>query len=291
MGRVFNDGWPVARRAFEVADEICDAPISKLCFEGPYEELTRTENAQPALLTVSYVCLAYARERGLEPSVVAGHSLGEYAALIAAGVCDFETALGLVSRRGKLMARAALPTDGMAAVLGLPLEKVRELISATPDLEIANINCPGQVVVSGAKCAIEASVERFKAAGARRVLPLAVSGAFHTSKMETANAELWPALEAAITHDAAVPIVQNATGRAVTKAPDLLDGLARQMTSPVLWDDVVRSIANMGVSSYVELGPGNVLKGLVERCQRGARVYGVAEPEGVYEVEELMVDA
>jgi len=291
MGKVFYDSWAPARRCFQTADEICEAPISRTCFEGPHEQLTRTEIAQPAIFTVSYVCMAYALERGLEPSVVSGHSLGEYSALAAARVIDFETGVELVSRRARLMAEAAGAGDGMAAVIGLAVEEVRAVVDSIAGVVLANVNCPGQVVLSGAKKGLARVEAPLKDAGARRVVPLAVSGAFHSKAMERANKELAPSLEAAIGRDPVIPIVQNASGKAARKASVVLSNLKRQMTSPVLWEQCVSCMDAMRVDSYVELGPGGVLKGLVERCLRGSHVWSVDEPEGVYEVEEMMMDA
>lgn len=291
MGRGFHDSWVPAKRAFERMDEVCGAPVSTYCFEGPYEELSRTEHAQPAIFTVSCVALAYALERGLEADVVAGHSLGEYAALVTAGVLDFDSALELVRARAALMRDAASTSDGMAAVLGLAVDDVERELEEAPDVAVANINCPGQVVVSGRRAAIDRMTPRLKEAGAKRVVPMAVCGAFHTERMRPANEKLVPLLEAAILTEARVPVVQNSTARAVTAAVEILEGLKGQMVSPVLWHQCVQTMADMGVVDYVELGPGTVLKGLVERCQRGANAWSVGEPDSLCEVEKMMADA
>lgn len=290
MGRAFYEAWPVARRCFELADDICDAPISRFCFEGPQEELTKTERAQPALYTVCHVCAEYVRERGMVPAIVGGHSLGEYAALVAAGAMDFEAGMTVVAERGRLMAAAAEPSDGMAAVLGLAVELVREIIDTEADIAVANINCPGQTVISGTRAAIDGVTERLRDAGAKRVVPLAVSGAFHTARLREAAEALAPHINSAVTRDADVPVVQNATGKAAVRAKDIRDALVRQMTSPVLWQECVETMTRLGVASYAELGPGRVLKGLVERCHRGAQVWSVSEPEAVYELEERMAN-
>lgn len=262
-----------------------------MCFDGPQEELAKTEFAQPAIFTVSCISLAFAREMGLTPVVVAGHSLGEYSALVAAGVCDFEAAISVVCERGRLMAAAARPGDGMAAVLGLDLETVRGLLDGMDDVAIANINCPGQIVISGSRSAIDGVEGRLKGAGARGVVSLAVSGAFHTEGMREANDRLAPLLARIVTSDAQVPVVQNASGQASTKAADVLASLERQMVSPVLWEDSVATMASIGVDTYVELGPGTVLKGLVRRCRPDAIVVNGAEPKALLDLGERMRSA
>ncbi len=232
MGKEFFDSWAFARRCFEMADEVCGAPVSRLCFEGPYEELTRTENAQPALFTVSFICQTYARERGLQPGVAAGHSLGEYAALVAAEALDFETALELVVLRGRLMSQTGSEDDGMSAVLGLSLEEVRAQVDGYDRVSIANLNCPGQIVLSGSKSQLDTAGQSLKEAGGK-VLPLAVAGAFHTKAMQGANTEFRRALEKVNFLDAAIPVVQNATGKASRKGKQLSSNLGKQMTSAV----------------------------------------------------------
>lgn len=278
MGKTLCDEWAPARRYFEEADDVCAASISRLCFDGPIEELTRTQWAQPAIFATSCACAEYARYRGLQPAAVAGHSLGEYSALVAARVCDFDVALKVVCERGRLMAEAARETDGMAAVLGLSASRVEEIVAGAADVWIANVNCPGQTVISGGRAAIDGVAEPLREAGAKRVVPLAVSGAFHTDRMSDVNARLRPTLDELVRRDAAVPVVMNATGRPAVDRDELLEGLRRQMTSPVLWEDSVRAMAGMGASVFMELGPGSVLKGLVRRCLPDAEAIAVSEP-------------
>lgn len=291
MGRAFYEEWAPARGFMESAESVCGAPLASLCFEGPAEELAKTEIAQPAIFTVSCIALAFAREQGLTPSAVAGHSLGEYSALVAAGVCDFEAALTVVCERGRLMATASSEEDGMAAVLGLDDERVESVLGSVPDVEIANMNCPGQIVVSGKKSAIAEATEELKAAGARGIVPLAVSGAFHTAAMREANDRLAPLLRELVRSDAKVPIVQNATGEASGDAEDVLAALTDQMVRPVRWERCVGTMAAMGVDTYVELGPGAVLKGLVRRCQPDATVVGCGEPRTFDQLREMMPSA
>lgn len=291
MGRAFYDEWEPARHFMEAAENACGVPVTRLCFEGPAQELAKTEVAQPAIFTVSCVALSFAREAGLTPCVVAGHSLGEYSALVAAGVCDFESALAVVCERGRLMAAASSEEDGMAAVLGLDAEAVESALSTGADVEIANMNCPGQVVVSGRKSAIADVTERLKAAGAKGVVPLAVSGAFHTTWMGMANDDLAPLIGELVRGDPEVPIVQNATGGVSRSADEVLAALGEQMISPVLWEKSVATMAAMGVDVYVELGPGAVLKGLVRRCQPGATVVGCGEPGALDQLRERMPSA
>jgi len=284
MGRELVEASPAAAQVFDEVACAAGMDLRALCWEGPQEALTETETAQIALLAVDLACLAAARESGLEAGVAAGHSLGEYAAVVAAGALAPTEAARLVRRRGALMAQAGRESGGtMTAVLGLETEAVESACEESREQGIvvaANYNCPGQVVISGEREAVKAAAERAKARGAR-CIPLRVSGAFHSPLMERAAAEFRDALEAAPLRDAAMPIVANATADVVMTAADIRDALARQMISPVRWEQSVRRMLSLGARAFVELGPGDVLSGLVRRTDSEAQTFGIADPAGL----------
>lgn len=284
MARDLFAASPAARAVFEQADAALDFAVSRLCFEGPEEALTATENAQPALLTASVAALAALAESSdvaafvaARASFVAGHSLGEYAALVAAGALDFATALRLVRRRGELMAQA--DQGGMAAVIGLDAaaleEACREASSGDELVVVANYNAPGQLVISGASAAVERAGAVARAAGAKRIIPLRVSAAFHSPLMRGTAEGLLPALAAAELRDARVPVLANVTAEPLTAAVALRGELEQQVTAPVRWIASVERMAAAGVETFVEVGPGAVLSGLVRRIAPGARTVSV----------------
>jgi [acyl-carrier-protein] S-malonyltransferase len=274
MGLDLFRASPAARRVFEGADSVLGHSLSSICFEGPDELLRQTENTQPAIMAVSLACLAFARERGhlsQEPAFVAGHSLGEYTAAVAAGALSFSDGLRLVQERGRLMRSAAEQNPGgLAAILGLTEEKAQELCR---DLgaEVCNLNAPGQIVVGGRAECIAAATERCRDYGAGRAIPLNVSGAFHTSLMAPAIEGMRAALFAADIRDPQVPLVANGTGRAITDGEELRQELLFQLTHAVLWQKSVELMAQEGVSLFIEIGPGEVLTGLVRRIVPSAR--------------------
>ncbi len=290
MGRDLWDASPAARSVFELADATLQFRLSQLCFEGPDDALTATENAQPALLTVSTALLAtlaggleaipaYVSERA---AFVAGHSLGEYSALVAAGALLFPTALQLVRRRGELMASAH--EGGMAAILGLDeqaLEAACETARAYGDVVIANYNAPGQLVLSGTSQAVAQACELAKQRGAKRAVPLKVSAAFHSPLMQAAADGLRAALEAADFADARVPVLANVNAEPLQEAGALREELAAQVTAPVRWIASVERMAAAGVDTFVEIGPGAVLSGLIKRIVPGAALRNVARLEDV----------
>jgi [acyl-carrier-protein] S-malonyltransferase len=272
---------PEAAAVFAVADAaLADAglpqPLSAICFEGPEDLLTATEVAQPALLTAAYACFCCARAALGEVGLTAGHSLGEYTALVVAGALDFATAVRLVRRRGELMRDCAAAHPGaMAAVLNLDDAKVAELCAATEGVVVpANFNAPGQVVISGERPAVAAVTAAAKAAGGRAV-PLKVSGAFHSPLMAPAAAAMAEELASAEIRDAAVPVVQNFTAAPESRAAALRQGLADQITGSVRWTESVRAMAALGVDQVVEFGPGTVLSGLIKRTAAGLACYNV----------------
>lgn len=270
MGKDVYDAVPAAREAFESADRVLGFPLTEMIFEGPESDLKQTSNTQPALLATSWALYQALERHGIRPDYVAGHSLGEYGALVAAGVLRFEDAIAIVRQRGQFMEQAVPSGQGaMAAVLGAERERLGALcddISAagTP-VEMANLNCPGQIVVSGSREGIDAAVERGKEAGAKRVIPLEVSGPFHSAMMKPAAERLGEALRAIEMQDARIPVIANVTARPVTEAEQIRGLLVEQVFSPVLWEDSVRYLIDQGVDTFVEIGAGKVLSGLIKK--------------------------
>jgi len=275
MGRALYDGSPSARQVFAQADRILGFSLSTLCFEGPVDEQNATVNTQPAILATSVAAL-----RALEgmhvpvPSFVAGHSMGEFSALVCAGALSFAQALELVRERGRLMQRAGERNPGrMAAVIGLGPDQVEETCEEAKTrsgqyVGIANDNCPGQIVISGTSQAVMVAAKLARGAGARRVVPLAVSIAAHTPLMAEAASEFATLLDAAEFQAPRIPLVANATARPVKTPDGLRHALRGQLTSAVLWADSIRYMIGKGVTDVVEVGPGTVLSGLARRIDR-----------------------
>jgi [acyl-carrier-protein] S-malonyltransferase len=266
MGKSLADQYPEAARIFEQADAALGFSISKLCFEGPDEQLKLTENTQPALLTVSMAANAVLRVRGITPDFVAGHSLGEYSALVAAGSLDFGDALRLVRKRGQYMQEAVPAGVGaMAALLKLPDGELDRVLAEAAQGEVvsaANFNTPDQVVIAGNANAVSRAVELAKVAGARRAVLLHVSAPFHCSLMQPAQASMKPDLDAAGFRDLAMPLVNNWQARAIRTGAEARDGLYQQIPHPVRWTETVRLLVSMGVKRFIEVGAGSVLTGL-----------------------------
>jgi len=280
MGKDAYDGSLAARSFFDRADEALGFPLSGIIFNGPDEALRMTANTQPALLTVSIALLEVFRTRGIAPDFVAGHSLGEYSALVAAGVLPFQEAVRTVRARGEFMEQAVPGGQGaMAAVLGAEREALAALCKAVSDevgaVELANVNCPGQIVVSGTAAGVAAVAERGKEAGAKRVIPLEVSGPFHSSLMKPAAERLADVLASVELTDASVPVVANVTAQPVTSAETIRGLLVEQVVSPVLWEDTVAYLIGQGVDTFVEIGSGTVLAGLIRKTDKNVRVIGI----------------
>ena len=278
MGRDLYEREPVARALFDEADALFGAPLSRLCFEGPEEALTDTSVQQPALFTTSLAAWAVLRQRGAaEATFVAGHSLGEFSALAAAGAVSFADGLALVQRRGELMKLAGeRRPGGMAAVLGLDAEPVAELCGRAAAetghyVGVANDNCPGQIVISGHEIALAAAVELISAAGARKVVRLPISIAAHTPLMASVADEFAAAVDATPLVEARIPAVANVTARPINTSNDIRAEMKAQLTSPVRWTDSVRYLGAQGIDAYVEVGPGDVLLGLVKRIDKQAQ--------------------
>ena len=273
MGHDLYTNLPEARAVFEEADSVLGFPLSRLCFEGPEDVLRQTVNAQPAIMTVS---IAYLRTSPQlkdrpRPSFVAGHSLGEYTALVAASTLSFAEALRLARERGRLMQEAGNQTSGgMLAVIGLDEATVQSVCQAT-GMEIANINCPGQIAISGPSHALEAATQLAKEKGAQRVVPLPVSGAFHSRLMKPAADGMAQAVSSLQFQDAVIPIVANTTAEPMTSGNSLKAELLNQLCHSVLWRKSVERMIKEGALEFVEVGPGQVLTGLIKRISRDAK--------------------
>lgn len=287
-------GWareePASRAVLQEADEVLGEPLSRIIAEGPEDVLRRTYYTQPALYTVEVAILRGLQARGLEPAAAAGHSIGEYAALVAAGALPFADGLRLVRLRARLMeeARAGHPggAGGMLAVLGLADAQVEALCREVEGVvEPATYNAPGQLVVAGESAALEAFAERARAAGARRLVPLKVSGPFHSSLLQSASEGLAEALETAAIADPRIPVVANVWARPYRTAQEVREGLAMQVSAAVRWTESVGWLGRQGWGPFLEAGPGNVLAGLVRRILPGADVVQAGEP---LEIEELI---
>ena len=284
MGRDLYDSYPVARAIFEQADEALGFPLSSICFEGPEDELRKTINAQPALVTVSFACLKSAQETGKglpTPAFAAGHSLGEYTALSTAGVLDFADTVRLARERGRLMYEAGLKQPGtMAAIIGLDEPVLAEICQQT-DTCIANYNCPGQLVISGATAKVEQAVELAKEKGASRAVPLEVSGAFHSPLMQSAvdgMAEILPTISF---RNPILPIIANTTAQPLTTGEAVRTELLDQLHNSVQWQRSIEYMLGQGVTSIIEIGPGRVLTGLMRRIDRSVETANIGDAEAV----------
>jgi [acyl-carrier-protein] S-malonyltransferase len=291
MGRALAEASPECRAVFDEADAALGEPLSRLCFEGPDDRLVLTENTQPAILTVSVAAARLLRARGIEPAFVAGHSLGEYSAHVAAGTIEFADAVRIVRRRGRYMQEAVpVGAGAMAAILGADEALVTRACSEAAEGDVvgpANLNAPGQIVIAGTRAAVARAGDRAKALGARRVVPLPVSAPFHCALMKPAEARLAPELHALPARDPRVPVVANVDALPKTTATASIEALVAQVSAPVRWHDVVSRLASAGVRAYVEVGPGTVLSGLVRRICRDARIAALESPEDLETVEAL----
>ena len=292
MGRALADAYPICRETFDEADAALGAPLSRIIFDGPDDQLTLTENTQPAILAVSTAAARYLTSRGLAPAFVAGHSLGEYSANVAAGTFAFGDALQLVQRRGRYMQEAVPVGEGaMAAILGLDAEKVAQACTEAAHGDVvspANMNGGGQVVIAGARDAVARAGERAKALGARRVIALPVSAPFHCALMKPAELRLAPELRALRVQSPRVPIVANVDAEVKRDAPQAIEALVQQVSSPVRWEAVVRRLASEGVTTYVEVGPGTALSGMVRRIHPEATVVNFGSPDDLGAIESLI---
>ncbi|RHW36444.1 [acyl-carrier-protein] S-malonyltransferase [Neobacillus notoginsengisoli] len=284
MGMELAENHEPSKTLFKKADELLGYNLSSIMFEGPQEVLTKTVNTQPALLTASTALLALFRESGIEADYVAGHSLGEYSALVAAGAITFDDGVRIVRKRGEFMEEAVPDGLGtMAAVLGLDRVPLREATAAVTDsgypVQLANINCPGQIVISGTVEGVKRAGEKAKEAGAKRVIMLEVSGPFHSSLMEPAANRLSEVLDGAEIKTASIPVIANADALPMEDANQIKQNLVKQLYSPVLWEDSVKKMIELGVDTFIEFGPGKVLGGLVKKIDRNVAIYSVSNEE------------
>lgn len=288
MGKALADAFPICRQTFAEADEALAEPLSRLCFEGPEEKLLLTENTQPAVLTASIAAWRLAESRGVRAAFAAGHSLGEYSAHVAAGTLSFGDALHTVRRRGQYMQQAVPVGDGaMSAILGSDEEAVaaacadarRELPGRV--VSPANLNAPGQIVIAGHADAVARAGELARARGAKRAIPLPVSAPFHCALMKPAEERLAPDLRALTTAPPRFPVVANVDAEPKRDAASSIEALIRQVSAPVRWEQVVRRLIAEGVGTFVELGPGTVLSGLIRKIERGVTVCNIEDPGGL----------
>ncbi len=288
MGLAFAERFPEARAVYDEAAEAVGFDVARLCFEGPLEELTKTELQQPALVATSLACLRAVETRGVRPDYVIGHSVGEYSALAAAGAMTDRDAVALVHARGAATAEAARNHPGaMAAVLGLEDAVVEELCADVGNVWPANYNCPGQLVVSGETTAVDRVLEKAADRGARRTVKLRISGAFHSPLVAGAVERLRPAVEAVGWKDPSPPFMSTVTAK-LEPAERIAAILLDQLTGPVRFTHAVRELVAEGVGTFVEIGPGQVLSGLLRRCDRSLRTVSVGDPEGLAKLEETL---
>lgn len=290
MCKAFYDEYAVAKRVFEEADEALGFSITKMCFEGPESDLRLTYNTQPAILTASTACAAVLKEKGIACDVAAGHSLGEYSALVNTGALAFADAVRIVRKRGQFMQEAVPVGEGsMAAVLGLESDKIVEICQAVEAeggeaVQAVNFNCPGQVVIAGAVNAVNKAVEALKAAGAKRAVLLPVSAPFHSSLMQPASERLAEVLAPIEIKDITVPVVANVTAKEVTSGAEIKELLVKQAAMPVLWETSVRNMVADGVDIFVEVGPGKVLTGFTKKIAKGLPALNIEDPASLEKV-------
>jgi len=286
MGRDLYHNFDSAKAVFEQADEALEFSLSRLCFDGPEGELLQTINAQPAIVAVSFACLEAIRSvsasQGLLPaSFVAGHSLGEYTTLAAAGVLDFVTTVYLARERGRLMHEAGqIVPGGMVAIIGLDEQPLAEVCEQT-GTRIANVNCPGQIVISGAEDNLTQAMDLVKARGAYRAIPLQVSGAFHTPLMQPAVDGMAEIIATLSFGEPTVPIIGNTTARPLTTAESIKQELLSQLCNCVQWQRSVEYMVDDGVSTFIEIGPGKVLAGLIKRIDKNVKIVNIGDADAV----------
>ena len=285
MGKEFFETYDVAKKMFKAADDALGFSIMDMCFNGPEESLRLTANTQPAILTMSVICHEILKEHGISPDIVGGHSLGEYSALVAAGVLRFEDAVQLVHKRGSFMQEAVpVGEGGMAAVIGLDRNVIIEIcekVSAQASVQAVNFNCPGQVVIAGSTAGVEQATIALKEAGAKKCVILPVSAPFHSTLMKPAADKLAVELDKVTIADAKIPVVANVTGTILTKADEIKKSLIAQAASPVKWEDCVAAMTAFGADTYVEAGPGKVLIGFNKRINKALNNLNVENPDSL----------
>ncbi|UYP24375.1 ACP S-malonyltransferase [Bacillus velezensis] len=286
MGKDLYEREEASKRIFDEADETLETKLSSLIFEGDAEELTLTYNAQPALLTTSIAVLEKFKESGITPDFTAGHSLGEYSALVAAGAMTFKDAVYTVRKRGEFMNEAVPAGEGaMAAILGMDAESLKKVTDQVTEnghpVQLANLNCPGQIVISGTAKGVELASEEAKNNGAKRAIPLEVSGPFHSELMKPAAQKLEEVLSACELKNAAVPVISNVSAGVMTEKDDIKKKLIEQLYSPVRFEETINKLIDEGVTTFVEIGPGKVLSGLVKKVNRRLKTIAVSDHETI----------
>ncbi|GIN70507.1 malonyl CoA-acyl carrier protein transacylase [Bacillus sp. J14TS2] len=284
MGASVREKEENAKKIFDLADKSLGRDLTSIILDGPQEELTKTANAQPALLTTSIALLQALKEAGIQPDYTAGHSLGEYTALVASDAISFSEAVYAVAKRGELMEEAVPNGEGtMAAVLGMDRNLLTDICQKVTDkgksVQLANMNCPGQIVISGSVDGVTEAGEEAKKNGAKRVLPLQVSGPFHSALMKPAAERFAAVLDDIQVQEAQIPIIANVTAEPTNKQNEIRELLLEQLYSPVLWEDSVRKMIDLGVDTFVEIGPGKVLTGLIRKINREVTTFSVQDPE------------
>ncbi|QAT41512.1 ACP S-malonyltransferase [Clostridium sp. JN-9] len=285
MGKELYENIQVSRKVFEEADKALGFSISGICFNGPAELINSTENTQPAVLTVSIAALKALQEKGINPDCCAGLSLGEYSALVCSNVFDFETAVSLVKKRGRYMQEAVPEGIGtMAAIIGLERDKVLEACNECSHIgvvEAANFNCPGQIVIAGEIKAVKEACVRAKEKGAMKTVMLTVSGPFHSSMLKSASIKLKRELENINLNDMKVPVFTNVNGKEIEHISNIKDNLIRQVMSSVYWEDIIKNMIDLGVDTFVEIGPGKSLSKFVKRINRKASICNVEDMQSL----------
>ena len=286
MGNDFYQEIVESKEIFDKADRRLEQELKKLIFEGPQDTLTLTYNAQPALLTTSMAILEYVKKFNIHADYVAGHSLGEYSALVAAGVLNFEDAVYAVKKRGEFMDEAVPAGQGaMSAILGMAPEDLERITSEVSEngnsVQLANLNCPGQIVISGTAAGVEKASALAKENGAKRAIPLVVSGPFHSELMKPAAEQFNQVLSELNFKDASTPVIANVTAQPVVSHMEIKDLLVKQLYSPVRWEESIRTMIQNGVTTFVEVGPGKVLTGLVKKIDRSATTHNIFDLESL----------
>lgn len=293
MGQQLIDTNEESKKYYDQADEVLGFALSNIMLQGPADELTKTYNAQPALLTTSTMVAKQLLAADISPDYTAGHSLGEYSALVASGVLSFEDAVLLVHKRGLFMNEAVPAGEGaMAAILGLDKDSLNEVtkeVSANGEtVQVANLNCPGQIVISGTAAGVEEASAKAKEAGAKRAIPLVVSGPFHSELMRPAAHKLDAAISSIDLKEADIPVISNVTALPVTESATIKNLLVEQLYSPVRWEESVQKMIELGVTTFIECGPGKVLSGLVKKIDRSVTTYCIHDEESLQQVIDLL---
>ena len=285
MGKALCEAYPHLKQIYDEASTVLGYDVAALCFEGPAEKLNLTEHTQPALLVSSIAALRALQPAGIKPVAVAGHSLGEYSALVAAGGISYRDAVGIVQKRGQYMSEAVPAGTGLvAALLGLAADVVREVCREAASagvVQAANFNSPGQVVIAGEKAAVERAIDIAKTKGCKKAVPMPVSVPVHTPLMQQAADRLAKDLAAVTWSDLRMPLINNAAAKQIVNAADIQASLVRQLPSSVLWEDSVKTMAAMGVKIFIEVGPGTVLTGLIKRIVPEAATMNVNDPKSL----------